>query len=124
MHYVVKITVVVFLMIPWNLDSHMLCMITYSFIVRRSSDASALHLATMKHQGCSQGVFFTEALAEFQHVNYMIVQIWDVKRVACYARAETFTEAVASVASMVATPLSTGTPSCTSTANNKSTLWL
>ena len=27
-----------------------------------------------------------------------------IKRVACYARAETFTEAVASVASMVATP--------------------
>ena len=24
-------------------------------------------------QGCSQGVFFTEALAEFQHVNRMIV---------------------------------------------------
>ena len=24
----------------------------------------------------------------------MIVQIWEVKRVACYARAETFTEAV------------------------------
>ena len=38
----------------------------------------------------------------------MIVCIWEVKiieRVACYARAETFTEAVASVASMVATPL-------------------
>ena len=35
----------------------------------------------------------------------MIVQIWEVKRVACYARAVTFTEAVASVASMVATPL-------------------
>ena len=32
----------------------------------------------------------------------MIVRIWEVKRVACYARAETFTEAVAS---MVATPL-------------------
>ena len=46
--------------------------------------------------------FFTEALAEFQHVNCMIVQIWEIKRVACYARAETFTEAVAS---MVATPL-------------------
>ena len=30
------------------------------------------------------------------------VQIWEVKRVACYARVETFTEAVAS---MVATPL-------------------
>ena len=53
----------------------------------------------------SQGVFFTEAPAEFQHVNCMIVRIWEVKRVACYARAETFTEAVASVASMVATPL-------------------
>ena len=35
----------------------------------------------------------------------MIVRIWEVKRVACYARAETFTEVVASVASMVATPL-------------------
>ena len=59
-------------------------------------------------QGCSQGVFFTEALAEFQYVNNyycMIGQIWEVKRVACHARAETFTEAVASVASMVATPL-------------------
>ena len=56
-------------------------------------------------QGCSQGVFFTEALAEFQHVNCMIVRICGVKRVACYARAETFTEAIASVASMVAMPL-------------------
>ena len=35
----------------------------------------------------------------------MIVQVWEVKRVACYARAETFTEAVTSLASMVATPL-------------------
>ena len=25
--------------------------------------------------------FFTEALAEFQHVNCMIVRIWEVKRV-------------------------------------------
>ena len=33
------------------------------------------------------------------------MQIWEVKTVACYARAETFTEAVVSVASMVATPL-------------------
>ena len=56
-------------------------------------------------QGCSQCVFFTEALAEFQHVICMIVRIWEVKRVACYARADTFTEAVVSVASMVATPL-------------------
>ena len=54
---------------------------------------------------CRQGVFFTEALAEFHHVNCMIVRIWGVKRVVCYAMAETFTEAVASVASMVATPL-------------------
>ena len=38
-------------------------------------------------------------------VNCMIIQIWEVKRVACYARAETFTEAVASVVSMAATPL-------------------
>ena len=50
-------------------------------------------------QGRSQGV------AEFQHVNCMIVRIWEVKIVACYARAKTFTEAVASVASMVAMPL-------------------
>ena len=56
-------------------------------------------------QGCSQGVFFTEALGEFEHVNCMIVQICEVRGVACYARAVTFTEAVASVASMVATPL-------------------
>ena len=35
----------------------------------------------------------------------MIVRVWEVKRVACYARAETFTGAVASVASMVARPL-------------------
>ena len=34
----------------------------------------------------SQGVFFTEALAEFQHINCMIAQICEVKRVACYAR--------------------------------------
>ena len=54
---------------------------------------------------CSQGVFFTEALAEFQHVSCMIIRIWEVKRVACYARAETFTEADATVASMVATSL-------------------
>ena len=26
----------------------------------------------------------TETLAEFQHVNCMIVRIWEVKRVACY----------------------------------------
>ena len=44
-------------------------------------------------------------MAEFQHVNRMRVRICEVKRVACYARAETFTEAAASVASMVATPL-------------------
>ena len=60
---------------------------------------------TQWDQGCSQGVFLTEALAEFQHVNCMIVQICEVKGVACYARAETFTEAVVSVASMVVTPL-------------------
>ena len=34
----------------------------------------------------------------------MIVQFLEVKRVACYARAETFTEPVASADSMVATP--------------------
>ena len=47
-------------------------------------------------QGCGQLIFFTEAcaLAEFQHVNSMIVQIWEVKRDACYARVETFTEAM------------------------------
>ena len=56
----------------------------------------------MHYTRCSQGVFFTEALAEFQYDNCMIVQIWEVKRVACYARAETFTEAVGAVASMVA----------------------
>ena len=44
---------------------------------------------------CSQGVFCTEALAEFQHANCMVVRICEVKGVACYARAETFTEAVA-----------------------------
>ena len=49
-------------------------------------------------------IFFTEAPAEFQHVNCMIVRIWEGKRVAHYARAEFFTKAVASVASMVATP--------------------
>ena len=55
---------------------------------------------------CSQSVFFfTEALAEFHHVNCMIVRIWEVKTVAFYARAETFSEAIASVASMVALPL-------------------
>ena len=53
-------------------------------------------------QGCSQGVFFTEALAKFQHVNCTIVQICEVKGVACYARGESFTEAAVSVASMVA----------------------
>ena len=48
--------------------------------------------------GCSHaGVFFTEALAKFQHVNCMTVRVWKVKGVACYARAETFTEAVASM---------------------------
>ena len=44
-------------------------------------------------------------LAELYNVKFMIVWMWDVKRVACYARAETFTAAVASVASTVATPL-------------------
>ena len=39
-------------------------------------------------EGCSQGVFSTESLAKFQLVNCMIsiAQIWEVKRVACYAR--------------------------------------
>ena len=32
-----------------------------------------LALGKWYQQGCSQGVFFTEALAEFQHVNCMIV---------------------------------------------------
>ena len=41
-------------------------------------------------------------MAEFHHVNCMRVRIWEVKTVASYARAETFTEAVAS---MVALPL-------------------
>ena len=63
----------------------------------------------MRHKICitkavARVYFLPRQLAEFQHVNCMIVQIWEVKRVACYARAETFTEAVASVASMVATP--------------------
>ena len=44
-------------------------------------------------------------MAELQHVNCMIVRIWEVKGVACYARAENFTEEVALVASMVATSL-------------------
>ena len=44
-------------------------------------------------------------MAEFQHVNCMIIRIWEVKRVACYARAKIFTEAVDSVASMVAIAL-------------------
>ena len=53
----------------------------------------------------SQGVFLTEAMAEFQQVKCMTVRIREVMRVACYARAETFSEAVASVASIAATPL-------------------
>ena len=54
-----------------------------------------------------KGVFFTEALAEFQHVNCMIVYEFGKSRElhAMLARVETFTEAVVSVASMVATPL-------------------
>ena len=46
------------------------------------------------HSGysCSGGVarvyFFTESLAEFQHVNCMIVRICEVRGVACYAQAE------------------------------------
>ena len=67
-----------------------------------------MHLETfffyteIDYQWCSQGVFLTEALTEFQHVNCMIVRIWEVRSIACYARAEIFTEAVASVVSMVA----------------------
>ena len=59
---------------------------------------------TLQCKGVAKVYFFTEALvlAEFQHVNCMIVRIWEVKRLACYTRAETFTEAVAS---MVATHL-------------------
>ena len=78
----------------------------------RSELASYRHNGVHSYQrkgivlkGVARVLLFTEALAEFQHVNCMIVQIWEVKRVACCARAETFTEAVASVASMVATPL-------------------
>ena len=54
---------------------------------------------------CSQSVFFTEALVEFQHANCMIVRIWEVKRVAWHAKAKTFTEADASVAPTITTPL-------------------
>ena len=36
-------------------------------------------------KGVTRVYFFTETLAEFQHVNCMIVRIWEVKRVACYA---------------------------------------
>ena len=57
---------------------------------------------------CNRGVFLTEALAELDfsmYVNCTIVPMLEVKRVACYARAETYTETVASVASMVAIPL-------------------
>ena len=46
--------------------------------------------------------FSTEALAEFQHIMLHDSMNFKVKRVGCYARAETFAEAVASVASMVA----------------------
>ena len=48
-----------------------------------------IELALCCHYCIDNGVarvyFFTdrEALAEFQHVNCMIVQIWEVKRVAC-----------------------------------------
>ena len=54
-------------------------------------------MATIFCVSVARVYFFTEALAEFQQV-----QSWEVKRVACYARAVTFTEAVAS---MVAMPL-------------------
>ena len=47
-------------------------------------------------KGVARVYFFIKALAKFQHVHCMIVLIRKVKRVACYARAETFTEAVAS----------------------------
>ena len=55
------------------------------------------YLLPCLRQGCSQGVFFYRctAMAEFQHVNCMIGSQES-------ARAETFTEVVAS---MVATPL-------------------
>ena len=57
---------------------------------------------TQRVPGCSYRVyFFIKALVEFHHVNCIIIQIWEVKRVACYTRAETFTEAVTSVASVV-----------------------
>ena len=46
---------------------------------------------------CSQGVFFIPR--HWLNFSMSIAQIWEVKRVACYA------EAVASVASMIATPL-------------------
>ena len=54
-------------------------------------------------RGVARVFFFTEALPEFQHLNCMIVRIWEVKLHAMLG-AETFTEAVASVVSMVATP--------------------
>ena len=46
------------------------------------------------YQGVARVYFFTEALAKFQHVNCMNLE---VKRVDCYAGAENFTEAVASM---------------------------
>ena len=52
-------------------------------------------------------------MVEFQHVNCMTEQIQEVDGAACYARAETLTEAVASVALMVATPLQRHKMECT-----------
>ena len=57
-------------------------------------------------QGCCQGIFFTKALAEFQHVNCKIVRIWESRELHAMLGLKLFTEAVAS---MVATPLQVGT---------------
>ena len=64
----------------------------YATIIRMSP-AMGFQIAKDMN-GYPRDIIFTEAPAEFQHVNSMIVQIWQVKRDACYARVETFTEAM------------------------------
>ena len=65
----------------------------FSFCLQHSSELKSVVRA-------SQGVFYTEAIAEFLHINFIVTSVHKVKYYA-----EVFTEATASVASMVTIPL-------------------
>ena len=80
-------------------------MATYTHLAGHTSCSTA-GVFTYKciTKGVARVYFFTEALAEFQHIN---CEFEKSRELHAMLGAETITEAVASVASMVATPLIT-----------------